>query len=103
MAKTVRKSTAARKSTAKSLADFKAAHDKSTIVPGKIKAGLEGLGKDGWEYEADFVKRCGVSVNDFSRFREQFNDYYVSIGGDRSGKRAWAGSTALADKMRSLL
>lgn len=90
----------------KSIADFRAAHDKSFIVPNKIKAGLDALGPDGWEYELQFVKDIGVSVIDFSRFREQFEEFCVSVGvgtGTAKAKRIWAGSKALASKMRAMV
>lgn len=86
----------------KTLADFRAIHDKSFVIPAKIKAGLEQLGKEGWEYETDFMKICGVSPTDFARFREEFADFYVLVGGERSGKRVWAGSKAAAEKMRTM-
>lgn len=86
----------------KTLQDFRAVHDKSFVIPNKIREGLAKLGNDGWEYETDFVKLCGVSVLDFASFREQFADYYVVVGGTRSGKRVWAGSKALAAKMREM-
>ncbi len=87
----------------KTLAEFRAVHDKSFVVPNAIRAGLEKLGKDGWEYENEFVRMCGVSVTDFARFREEFADHYIFIGGERSGKRVWAGTKATADKMRSMV
>ena len=96
------KKSVAKKVAGKTLADFRAIHDKSTVVPGKIKEGLVKLGKDGWDYEPEFVKLCGVSVTDFSRFREDFEDYYVIVGGTRTGKRVWAGSKELAAKMREM-
>lgn len=88
---------------AKTLADFRAIHDKSFVVPQKIKAGLEALGKEGWEYEMDFMRLCGVSSTDFAAFREDFVEYYVIVGGSRSAKRIWAGSKATAEKMRSMV
>lgn len=91
------------KTTTKNLADFRAVHDKSFVVPNKIRAGLELLGKDGWDYEPEFIKLCGVSVIDFARFREEFADFYVSVGGSKSSKRAWAGTKATADKMRGMI
>lgn len=89
--------------TKKTLADFKAAHDKSFIVPQKIKAGIDALGKDGWEYEAEFIKSSGVNQNDISKFREQFTDFVVLIRQDGREKRVWAGSKTLADKLREML
>ena len=88
---------------AKTLADFRAVHDKSYVIPKKIKEGLDALGKDGWDYEPEFIKLCGVSVVDFARFREEFDEFYVVVGGSRTGKRVWAGSKALAEKMRGMV
>lgn len=87
----------------KNLGDFRALHDKSFVVPNKIKAGLEKLGKDGWEYEAQFQKLCEVNNIDFARFRDQFIDFWIVVGGERQGKRVWAGSKATAEKMRAML
>lgn len=87
----------------KSLADFKSAHDKSFIVPTKIKAALEKLGNDGWEYEHDFSKLAGVSSNDIAKFREQFNEQVIIIKSNGREQRVWAGSKALAAKMREML
>lgn len=91
------------KATGKSLADFRAVHDKSFVVPNKIKAGLEKLGNDGWEYEADFIKLCGLNINDFGRFRDQFGDNIVAFKQDGRDRRIIAGSKALAAKMREML
>lgn len=87
----------------KVIADFRALHDKSFTIPTKIKAGLEFLGKDGWEYEAEFIKLCGVSTTDFARFREGFLEFYVVIGGSKTNRRVWAGSKLTAEKMRSMV
>lgn len=92
-----------KKAVAKTLADFRAVHDKSFVVPAKIKAGIEKLGKDGWEYEVEFLKICGLSTTDFARYRDQFPGFFVLIGGERYGKRVWAGSKATADKMREMV
>lgn len=94
----------AKKSTSKarSLDDFRKTHDKSYVVPEKIKAGLAKLGKDGWEYESDFIRICGVSQQDFSRFRSQFEDYFLLVGGRNHPKRVWAGSVELAAKMTEM-
>lgn len=85
----------------KTLSDFRQAYDKDTIVPAKIKEGLAVLGADGWEYEVEFAKLCGVSLYDMGRVRDRFADHIVSIG--RNTKRAWAGSKALAAKMREMV
>lgn len=82
----------------KDLAQFRASHDKSFIVPRAIQMGLATLGPS-WEYEQEFVKRCGLSLADFSKYRERFADHCVEIGG-KSVRRVWAGSKAYADKLR---
>ena len=85
----------------KTLADFRQAYDKDTIVPAKIKQGLAALGADGWEYEVEFAKLCGVSLYDMGRVRDRFADYVVPV--NRNTKRAWAGSKSLASKMREMV
>ena len=67
----------------------------------KIKAALASIGADGWEYEVEFAKTCGVSLYDLGRVRDRFADHVVTIS--RSSKRAWAGSKALAAKMRDMV
>jgi hypothetical protein len=85
----------------RTLSEFRAAYDKATIVPARIRAALKALGKTGWEYEAEFAKAAGLSLQDLGRFRDQFADYVVSIG--RSARRAWAGHTTTAQRMRDML
>lgn len=91
------------KKAGKDLAAFRANHDKSFIVPNRIKEGLEQLGNDGWEYEIDFIKLCGLNINDFGRFRDQFSDNIVAFKQDGRDRRIVAGSKALAAKMREML
>jgi hypothetical protein len=84
--------------------DFQKLYDNSYVVPKKIQEGLAKLGPDGWEYQAEFAKSCGVNnLAHFNAYCVQFEkDHCVQIGGSK-GKRAWAGSKALATKMRSML
>lgn len=77
---------------------FRAAHDKSFIVPKRIREGLAALG-DSWEYEVEFIKRCQLDTTSFAAYREQFKDFYVEIGG-KSPKRVWSGTKAFANKLR---
>ena len=84
----------------KTLADFKSAHNRDTIVPQKIKQALTMLGRGGWEYELAFSKMAIIHLSDLGNFRDQFADYIVELKG---GRRAWAGSVALAKQMRSML
>jgi hypothetical protein len=81
------------------LVEFRSTHDKSFIVPQKIKAGLQKLG-EGWEYEMAFAKIAGVSLGDLSAFRSLFDEHIVIV--DRT-KRAWAGTKAFAEKMREMV
>ena len=81
--------------------DFRDQHDKSYIVPKKIREGLEQLG-DAWEYEMEFMRRCGLSTTDFSRYRDEFEDYIVNTGG-KNPKRAWTGSVEFAAELREMV
>ena len=85
----------------RSLADFRAAHDKAFIVPGKIREALKTLGQNGWEYETQFAHLAGVSLADMGNFRDAFSAHIVEV--KRDGKRAWAGTPALAERMRGML
>jgi hypothetical protein len=90
----------AAKTAGKSLAAFRAAYDKATIVPAKVKIGLGLLGSQGWEYEVAFAKMCGVSLSDLGIFRDHFADYIVIL---RDHRRAWAGSKKTAQTMKEML
>jgi len=84
----------------RSLDEFRSQYDKETIVPAKVRAALRELGS-GWAYEIEFVKLAGVALADLANFRDMFADHVVAV--QRSGKRAWAGTKATADKMREML
>jgi hypothetical protein len=93
------------KTKGKGLEAFRAQHDKSFIVPARIKAGLVELG-DSWEYEVDFCRRCSISLSDFAAYREPFLEFSVltpRTGGRSHGKRVWCGSKAFAAKLREML
>jgi hypothetical protein len=87
-------------SAGRSLAEFRSTFDKSFIVPQRIKAALKELGA-GWEYEVPFSKAAGVSLADLGNFREQFIDHVVQV--ERGGRRAWAGTKAVAAQMRAMI
>jgi hypothetical protein len=84
----------------RTFSDFRAEYDKDYIVPKKIREGLAILG-DGWEYESAFVKLAGVSLADIATYRDSFSDHVVQLR--RDGKRAWAGTKALAKQMREVV
>lgn len=85
----------------KGILDFRAAHDKDFIVPQKIKVALVALGKDGWEYEAQFYKAAGISTTDGARYRDEFKEQIVTI--EAGKKRIYCGSPALAVKMKAMV
>jgi hypothetical protein len=89
------------KKTVKDFDTFRKSHDKNFIIPAKLSAAIEALGKGGWEYEAEFIKAIPVSTTDCARFREQFNEHVVVVESGR--KKIWCGSKALATKMREAL
>lgn len=85
----------------RSLDDFRSSHDKDFIVPRRIREALKALGPSNWEYEAQFARLAGVGLADLATYREQFEEHVVAV--QREGKRAWAGSPALAVKMRAMV
>lgn len=88
------------KTVGKDVQAFRELHDKSYIIPKKIKDGLAALG-DSWEYEGDFMRRIGVSQTDFAAYRDEFMEFYVVLGG-KNTKRVWAGTKSFATKLREL-
>ena len=84
----------------KTLAEFRQIHDKSYIVPQRLKAALALLG-DGWEYEVYFLRTAVVSPADASAFRDKFADHIVIVS--REGRRAWVGKKHIAAQMRSMV
>lgn len=91
----------------KRLRDFRELHDRSYIVPRAIRAAIRSLGSDSWEYETNFI-RCdelraaGVSQVELNLYRDDFADY-IAMTKRRDGRRCWAGSTALAEKMNAMV
>ena len=90
----------AKKSAGKDLDAFRKLHDKNFKIPLRIKTGLAELG-EAWEYESDFIKRCGVSNTDFAMFRDDFTPFWLEAKSDsRNSKRVWCGTAKLATKLR---
>ena len=89
------------KATGKSIADFRASHDKNYYIPLRITEALKKLG-NGWEYEGQFIKLAGVSQTDIGLFREQFSAHVIETRG-HNPKRVWCGTTKLADELRSMV
>lgn len=90
----------AKKQSGKDIELFRQLHDKNFKIPRRIKAALAELG-DTWEYEAEFIKHCGVSNTDFAMFRDDFAEHWLEVRGDnRNAKRVWCGTVKLANKLR---
>lgn len=90
---------------AKTLADFKAAHDPNVIVPSKIRAALAAIEKEGpenWLYELDFLKLAGLSTTQLAMFRDQFAAHIVEATAShgKSLKRVYFGNAKVAAKLR---
>jgi len=94
------------KAVAKTVADYRAAHDQNVIVPNKIRKALEAIAAEGpenWEYEADLMKRAGISQTQISTFRDQFAAHIVETGATHASsrsRRVWFGSAKVAAKVR---
>lgn len=87
----------------KDLETFRAAHDKSYILPRRIRAALTALG-EGWEYEVEFLKRSGIAVSDIGAYRDQFKAYWVEVrSSNRNVKRVWCGTPKFAERLRASL
>lgn len=98
---------AAAPSKSRSLSDFRAVHDRSVIVPSKIKGALAELAKggpDNWEYESEFAKRAGLGNSDISTYRDQFTDHIVQPRGrGLSARRVWVATAKGAAKFREVV
>lgn len=89
------------KQKARTVADFRAVHDRDVVVPNKIRVGLALLlktGQEHWEYEGDFIKLAKISQADMGAYRDQFAAHIVAIPAvsGRSARRAWFGSAKVA-------
>jgi hypothetical protein len=88
----------------KTLADFRAIHDKSVVIPNRITAALTKMAEEGpeqWEYEMEFGRRAGVGGQDLARFRESFAEYLATVRASNSGvKHIWFATKAAAAKAR---
>lgn len=94
------KSAPPEKSAGRTVLDFRAEHDKSYIVPKRIRDALQKLGNS-WEYEVGFLRLAGLSTTDLATYRDEFSEYLVLVGG-RNPKRIWAGTVELAKQLREM-
>lgn len=97
---------APQKKPGRSLEDFRAAHDKSYIVPRLLTEALEKLGAS-WVYELEIIKLAGISTTDLAAYRDQFEDHIVLASRSRtsssSAKRIWCGTKEFAAELRAMV
>lgn len=90
----------------KDLSSFRASHDRSVIVPNKIRAALVELekaeGPEAWEYEQEFMRRAKISSTDVGQYRDDFLAYIVQTPGN-NGKRVWFAQAKAAKTARETL
>lgn len=85
---------------AKTLADFRAAHDDDVIIPARLQAQLAAMQKIGpeeYDYEIDFLRNAKVGNAKISAYRERFAKHIVVT---REGKKAWFADPKVAAKAR---
>lgn len=95
----------ASKVAAKTLNDFRSEFDPDVKIPAKIKAGLAALlaeGREAWEYESDFMRRCpGIGNGNFAKYRSQFEKHIVVVKQDgKNPKNVWFADAKVAAKAR---
>lgn len=89
-------------------ADFKANHDRSVIIPNKMRAGLAALvkiGKEHYEYDEGFRALCGLQAAQLAEYRDspEFRKHWFMTEGrssNKGAKRVWFGDSKLAAKLR---
>ena len=84
------------------LEEFRAAHDKSFIVPKRIQEALDSLGPDKCMYESDFIRKVNVSTNELAQYRDMFAAFWLPTTRD-GRRRVWAGSKEFAEELRGLV
>jgi hypothetical protein len=94
----------AKRTTPRTLADFKAQHDPSVVIPNKIRAALAQLvkrGKENWVYEPELLQLAGITQPQLTTYRDGFEAHIVMTStGGRSPKRVWFGDAKVARRFR---
>lgn len=91
----------------RTIADLRATHDKSVVIPNRIKAAIAALAgsADEWIYEVDFMKlaKPPLGSQDIAKFRDQFADFWAempSTNGKSQVRRVWFATKKAADEWR---
>lgn len=97
------------KAKGRTIADLRATHDKSVVIPNRISAAIAALVQSGdeWIYECDFMKiaKPPISSVDISRYRDQFSDFWAEMpttSGKSSIRRVWFATKKAADQWREV-
>ena len=93
---------------AKTVDDFRGAHDRTVIVPRKIRAALATMlaqGRETWEYEGDVIKLAGIASGEVTAYREQFRAHIVVTppANGKSARNVWFADVKVAAKVRKTL
>ena len=88
----------------KTLAEFRSQFDPDVRVPELIRAGLKSLlaeGQEAWEYEQEFIARCGQGVSNanIGKYRPQFEKHIVVTRG-KNPKNIWFADPKVAAKVK---
>lgn len=81
---------------AKSIDDFRKAHDQSFIVPERFKAGIKAMGANGWMYLGDFMREYKINPAQGTGYRDLFKDHILEV----DKKMIICGSVKLAKKLK---
>lgn len=91
------------------IADLRAVHDRSVVIPNRIRAALVTLAASGdaYAYESDFMAlaKPSISGKDIAQYRDQFVEFWAEASGTNgkaSARRVWFATKKLADEWKSL-
>jgi hypothetical protein len=94
----------------KTIADLRAAHDTTVIVPNRIRQALAALKTSGdiWAYEHEFIAivKPPISGANISKYRDQFADFWAELpttNGKGAVRRAWFATKAAADEWKETI
>lgn len=92
------------------IADLRAVHDRSVVIPNRIRAALAALLATGdtYAYESDFIKAAKppISAIDISRFREEFKDFWSETpasNGKSSARKVWFSTKKACDEWKEVI
>jgi hypothetical protein len=95
------------KTKGKTIEDLRATHDRTVVVPNRIRQAIAILKASGdeWAYEQDFIAlvKPPIANVDIAKYRGQFLDFWAdmpSSNGKSSVRRVWFATKASADKWK---